>query len=269
MTTVLMIGAGRMGGAMLKGWTRSLGDGFIFAVIDPVANWHELGLAAGPKLTLARTVDELPDGFTAGIVVLATKPQYIDSALVAARSAIGAETVIVSIAAGIAAQTMQNVIGTGQAVVRAMPNIGALVGKSVTAAYANADVTRVQQNLVTMLFEAIGAFSWIRAEGDLHLITALSGSGPAYYFAFCEAMIESAVAAGLTEDVAKILAVGTLVSAGRLVEDKGDPSALRVMVTSPNGTTAAALDVLGRENTLNDLAARTLDAARVRSIELE
>ena len=269
MTTVLVIGAGRMGGAMLKGWTKALGESFDFAVIDPDADWDAFGLTAGPGLNLSRSAADLPAGFSADVVVVATKPQYVGAALVAVRSAIGGDTVVVSIAAGIATKTVQDAVGAGQPVVRAMPNIGALVGRSVTAAFATSNVTPVQHDLVTRLFSAIGAFSWISAEDDLHIITALSGSGPAYYFAFCEAMIAGAIAAGLDEDVAKVLGVGTLVSAGRLVEDVNDPTALRMMVTSPNGTTAAAIDVLGDKNALGDLVARTLHAAKVRSQDLQ
>lgn len=263
-----MIGAGRMGGAMLKGWTQALGSGFRFAVVDPHTDWQNLGLTPGPQLMLGRSLAELPGDYTADIVVLATKPQYVEAALAEARPATDTGTLVVSIAAGVATQTMQQAIGPGQAVVRAMPNIGALVGRSVTAAFASPEVTAAQRDLVGELFSSIGAFSWIGAEEDLHLITALSGSGPAYYFAFCEAMIASAIAAGLSEEVAKVLAVGTLVSAGRLVEDSGDPAGLRAMVTSPKGTTAAALDALGDGGALGALAARALEAARARSVEL-
>ncbi len=263
-----MIGAGRMGGAMLKGWTKALGDGFRFTVIDPHADWQGLGLTPGPQLLLGRTLDEFPGDHTADIVVLATKPQNLETALQGARPAIGAGTLVVSIAAGVATRTMQDAIGAGQAVVRAMPNVGALVSRSVTAAFANPEVSPAQRDLVAELFASIGAFSWIETEADLHLITALSGSGPAYYFAFCEAMIASAIAAGLSDEVARVLAIGTLVSAGRLLEDSGDPAGLRVMVTSPKGTTAAALDALGDGGALGALAARALEAARARSVEM-
>ncbi|TNF21362.1 MAG: pyrroline-5-carboxylate reductase [Rhodobacteraceae bacterium] len=268
MTRVLMIGAGRMGGAMLKGWMQALGQGFGFAVIDPQADWHSLGLSPGPQLVLARSLAELAEGYAADVVVLATKPQHVESALETARPAIGPATLVVSIAAGVQTRTLQAACGAGKGVVRAMPNIGALVGRSVTAAFATPEVTATQRETVSALFDAIGAFSWIETEADLHLITALSGSGPAYYFAFCEAMTTAAIAAGLDEEVARILAVGTLVSAGRLLEDNGDPAGLRAMVTSPKGTTAAALAALGQDSALDALAAQALEAARARSVEL-
>jgi pyrroline-5-carboxylate reductase len=262
---LVLIGAGKMGGALLAGWLdRGLAPGAV-RVVDPSppadtkALLHKAGIvsAAAP-----------PAGITARLLLLAVKPQVIAGVLPDVRRLIGADTVIVSIAAGTTIATLESGLGAG-AIVRTMPNTPAQVGRGITAAVANAKVDGAARALVSGLLEAVGAVVWVDKEEDIDAVTAVSGSGPAYVFLLAECLAEAGVAAGLSPTVAAALARATVTGAGELLYRSDlPPDQLRKNVTSPNGTTAAALAVLMGEGGLEPLMKRAVAAAQKRSIEL-
>lgn len=270
MQSILLVGAGKMGSAMLRGWLANLDQSTRFVVLDPNTgpDLAKADHAPDDRSLYFKNVSDLPAGFVPDIIVLATKPQMVQSVVQALRSHIGQETTLVSVAAGVHCDTIKTAVPDGTAVVRVMPNIGALVGHSVSAAFACADTSDRQKTHVSALFKAIGEMTWLSSEEDLHLATAVSGSGPAYYFAFCEAMIDAAQDRGLPPETARLLAIGTVTAAGQLLANDPDPTKLREMVTSPNGTTAAGLDALTADGVMALTARNTLDAAAKRSREL-
>ncbi|NIA71324.1 pyrroline-5-carboxylate reductase [Pelagibius litoralis] len=271
-TRVVLIGAGRMGHAMLVGWLRELRPSHEFHVVDPgvcdaVAALRKR-LANPGSLVHYASAQDLPDDLAADVIVLATKPRIIAAALQAMPKPTALNAVVISVAAGVGIADIQQHLHGNLSTVRVMPNIGASVGYSVSAGFADASTKPDGRVHVELLFQAIGTFSWLESEDQLHAVTALSGSGPAYVFAMCEAMIMAGIEQGLDDTTARSLAIATVSAAGRLLENCPDPGLLRETVTSPNGTTAAGLAVLGKENVLERLVWQTLDAARQRSISL-
>lgn len=270
MQSILLVGAGKMGGAMLRGWYSRLEQSTKFVILDPNtgAELAKLSDTAENRVSHCKDVLNLPTDYVPDVIVLATKPQLVQATVETLRPHIGTKTILISVAAGISSDAIKAATIDGIAVVRVMPNIGALVGHSVSAAFACADTSDHQKAWVKVLFEAIGEMTWLSDEENLHLATAVSGSGPAYYFAFCEAMITAAQESGLAPNVARQLAIGTIIAAGRLLESTPDPTNLREMVTSPNGTTAAGLDALTANKKIDLIARNTVDAAAKRAREL-
>lgn len=261
---ILLVGAGRMGGALLGGWKQTYASQAQIVVLDPNQN------AKSPcdGFTPVANASDVPNDFEPDLIVLATKPQLIEKSVSELEHCIGLGTVRVSIAAGVATQTIAARMRSKAPIVRAMPNIGATVGHSVTAAYPSLGTTAKQKELVHELFLAVGKVYWLSAEDDLHLVTAISGSGPAYYFAFCEAMIATAIKEGLDSDLARQLAIGTVTCAGQLLSATPDPEALREAVTSPSGTTAAGIHALTGDGTFAELVELAIRAAKKRSREM-
>lgn len=270
MQSILLVGAGKMGSAMLRGWLDGFDQSTRFVVLDPNVSQDlsMAGNAPGDRVSYVKDVANLPSEYVPSIVVLATKPQMVHGVVQSLTSHLGQETTLISVAAGVHCDTIKGAAPAGTSVVRVMPNIGALVGYSVSAAFACSDTSGSQKAKVSALFEAIGKMTWLNNEEELHLATAVSGSAPAYYFAFCEAMIAAAQERGLAPEVARLLAIGTVTAAGHLLANDPDPAKLREMVTSPNGTTAAGLDALTADGVIAHLARETLDAAAKRSREL-
>lgn len=206
----------------------------------------------------------------ARVVVLAVKPQVMGEVTRAVAPALRlARPLVISVAAGIRAAQLQGWIGAGVPVVRAMPNRPALLGAGATGLYADAAVGDADRALAAQVLAATGIALWVDSEDDLDVVTALSGSGPAYFFRLAEVMAEAAVAAGLDPQVARQLAAQTLAGAGRMVAGEASPdlAAMRAAVTSKGGTTAAALarfDALG----LDRIVAEAMQAAAQRSREL-
>ncbi|WP_371224034.1 pyrroline-5-carboxylate reductase family protein [Roseovarius sp. 2305UL8-3] len=256
----------------LAGWLKGLETPTQFLTLDPHTkpSFEEISedIFPGHKHQHFDTASKIPKFTAADAVVLATKPEMVADSLKSVREFIGPNSVLVSVAAGVSTDTIKRAISGEPAAVRIMPNIGAMVGHAVSAGYASENATACQKTLVAALFSSIGVFSWLDREDDLHAVTALSGSGPAYYFALCEAMIEAAQTLGLPDETSRNLAIGTVVAAGRLLEQTADPQHLRKTVTSPNGTTAAGLDAMTGGDALSSLVHATLSAARNRSIEL-
>ena len=265
--TILLAGGGKMGSALLAGWMeRGVNAGDV-TVIEP----HE-ETAKGVAERFGVTVVTEPGGTgddAPGAVVLAVKPQSMDAAVPSYAGFAGGETVFLSIAAGKTIAYFEDQLGAGAAIVRAMPNTPAAVGRGITVACANANTGAGQLQLCDTLLQAVGVVAWIDDEGLMDAVTAVSGSGPAYVFLLAECMAEAGVEAGLPADLAARLARATVAGAGELLHQSGEAAAtLRANVTSPGGTTAAALDILMAEDGLRPLIAKAVTAAAKRSKEL-
>jgi pyrroline-5-carboxylate reductase len=254
-----------MGSAMLRGWlARSAAAKFI--VIEPAGAPAELAAAAG--VTSHRMADELSDELTPDAVVFAVKPQIIDAVLPAYRRWVRPQTLFLSIAAGKTIAGISRHLGDA-AIIRTMPNTPAAIGRAITVACANPRVTAGQRRLCEALLAAIGDSAWIEDEALLDAVTAVSGSGPAYVFLLIEALAEAGERVGLPPDLALRLARETVAGAGELARlSPDDPARLRENVTSPGGTTRAALDVLMADDGLARLLERAIAAATTRSREL-
>jgi len=262
---IVLVGAGNMGGAMLSGWLKKGVSGSSVIVIDPRPSD---AMSSTLSQAGARHCESAPDGVTASILFLAVKPQLMDAVLPGLKSLVGDETVIVSIAAG---KTLSSIEGhlAQAATVRAMPNTPAMVGRGVTGAYANERVSADQRQLVEELLKVSGPVEWVATEGDIDAVTAVSGSGPAYVFYLVECMAEAGRKAGLQADLAMRLARETVAGAGELLyQSSDDASRLRQNVTSPGGTTAAALSVLMAEDGMQPLFDKAIAAAKTRAEEL-
>jgi pyrroline-5-carboxylate reductase len=262
---IVLVGAGNMGGAMLSGWLKSGVPGASVVVVDPgpSAQMMDIIKAAG-----ATHVTAAPSDLTAGVLFLAVKPQVMEAVLPLVKSAVGAATVVVSVAAGKTLGFLEKHLGEA-AMVRAMPNTPAMVGRGVTGAFANARVTPTQRDHVHALLRVSGPVEWVPDEADIDAVTALSGSGPAYVFYLVECMAEAGRKLGLQADLAMRLARETVAGAGELMHQSPDDAArLRQNVTSPGGTTAAALSVLMADDAMQPLFDKALAAARKRAEEL-
>ncbi|MDR6669197.1 pyrroline-5-carboxylate reductase [Rhizobium sp. 1399] len=262
---VVLIGAGNMGGAMLSGWLKSGVPGSAVVVVDPGPSPAMLSTIADAG---ASHVTAAPAGLKAGVLFLAVKPQVMEAVLPAVKSVVGPQTVVVSVAAGKTLAFLEKHLGEA-AMVRAMPNTPAMVGRGVTGAYANARVSAEQRDGVNALLRVSGPVEWVPSESDIDSVTALSGSGPAYVFYLVECMAEAGRKLGLQADLAMRLARETVAGAGELLHQSPDDAArLRQNVTSPGGTTAAALSVLMAEDGMQPLFDEALAAARKRAEEL-
>jgi pyrroline-5-carboxylate reductase len=199
---------------------------------------------------------------------MAVKPQ-IFAETARAKAGLAKDAVIVSIAAGVSIATMSQLFGAEASIVRAMPNLPALVGKGISAAVANDYVSQKQRCLAGDLLAAAGDVVWVDKEDYLNPVTAVSGSGPAYVFLLIECLTRAGIDVGLPPDLAERLARATIVGSGALVDETSETAAsLREGVTSPAGTTAAALSILMGERGLDDLVRRAVAAANARAKEL-
>jgi pyrroline-5-carboxylate reductase len=262
---LVLVGAGNMGGAMLSGWLRNGVAGSAVVVVDPGPSPAMLSVIGEAG---ASHVTAVPEGLTAAVLFLAVKPQVMESALPSVRSVVGPETVVVSVAAGKTLAFLERHLGEA-AMVRAMPNTPAMVGRGVTGAFANARVSDGQRAQVDSLLRVSGPVEWVPTEADIDAVTALSGSGPAYVFYLVECMAEAGRKLGLQADLAMRLARETVAGAGELLHQSPDDAArLRQNVTSPGGTTAAALAVLMGEDGMQPLFDEAIAAARKRAEEL-
>ena len=263
---VLLLGAGKMGSALLEGWLARGLDPKTVYVIDPalpdapLEKLKSLGVTVGPQ------VGDLSDP---AAILAAVKPQVAQGALPVAAAFAGPSTVVVSIMAGTTLKTLSAGFPERTAIVRAMPNTPAAVGRGITGAFAGEGVSERQRTVAQKLLEAAGDVVWVESEPLIDAVTGVSGSGPAYVFLLVEAMAKAGVAAGLPADVAETLARKTVEGAGELMRRSPEPPAiLRRNVTSPNGTTAAALEVLMAGDGLEPLMERAVLAATKRAKEL-
>lgn len=265
---LVLVGAGKMGGAMLDGWLEKGSGARVIEVVDPAASDEVKSLAREGRIKL---LDEISsDGVGEGdVLVLAVKPQIMEEALGPVIKAARPGVLVISVAAGTSIKSFEASFGKETAIVRAMPNLPASIGLGMTVAVGNGGVGATEQALASGLLEAVGKVAWVRNEADMDAVTALSGSGPAYVFHMIEAMAKAGVAEGLAPELALQLATETVHGAGVLAATSDlSPSTLRKNVTSPGGTTQAALDVLMGEGRLEKLMEEAVKAAADRSREL-
>jgi pyrroline-5-carboxylate reductase len=259
---ILLVGCGKMGGALLDGWKKHRIAQSI-AVVEP----SPAPMPAGIKRHAAP--ETLPKSFVPSAIVLAVKPQALADVLPAYRRFAAGGTVFLSIAAGKTLHFFARHLGEDAAVVRAMPNTPAAIGRGIAVACANAHVAAPQRALCDKLLAAAGEVAWVEDEALLDPVTAVSGSGPAYVFLLIECLAEAGVAAGLPADLAVKLARATVAGSGELARlAPEDAAQLRRNVTSPGGTTEAALKVLMAEDGLAALLRRAVAAATARSRQL-
>lgn len=258
---LVLLGCGKMGSALLEGWLKGFLQPQSVHVIEPQpSDWLR---ASGVHLNGA-----LPGA--PAVVVLAVKPQMMGAALPQLAAMGGGGTVFVSIAAGIGLARLAETLGTGTPIIRAMPNTPAAVGRGITALIGNENVTADTLEMAQALMAAVGETVQLAHEGQMDAVTAVSGSGPAYVFHLIEALAVAGTEQGLPPEMALKLARATVAGAGALARQSGeDPGQLRVNVTSPGGTTAAALEVLmDGETGFPPLLRRAVSAAANRSKEL-
>ena len=262
--SLLLVGAGKMGSAMLDGWiARGLAPKRI-AIIEPqpgksVKTLTRRGLKLNPK----------GKATAAAAIVIAVKPQTAPAAVPPLAAHVDKSTLVLSIMAGRTLGFLQKALPPGSAIVRAMPNTPAAIGRGISVAVANANVTARQRKLATDLLAAIGKVEWVADEALIDAVTALSGSGPAYVFLLSEAMTKAGIAAGLPAELAARLARETVAGSGELLHRSAlDAATLRQNVTSPGGTTAAALEVLMGPGGFDEILTKAIAAATRRSREL-
>jgi len=278
-TPLMLVGCGNMGQALVRGWLTAGLNPAALVIVDPAANADDLPEFVGAVFLSGAA--QMPAGVSARLLLLAVKPQVMNDVLAAMSPTVGVHTVVVSVAAGVTlAQMRRGLSGLsggsaggagGGLLVRAMPNTPAAVGAGVTGLAADAGVGEADKALTDAVMKAAGKTVWLAGEELMDAVTATSGSGPAYVFHMVEALTVAAVKAGLPEAEAEVLARQTIVGAARLLDVNNDVSAgtLRERVTSPGGTTAAALEVLmNTEDGLTDLMTRAVAAAKKRGAEL-
>ena len=263
--TLLLVGCGKMGGSLLQGWLAA-GSVTRVVVVEP----GDLGIGVGSERVLrCAAADALPSRFSPDVVIFAVKPQVLGGVVPDYRRFVAPGTVFLSIAAGKPINWFEQQLAPAAAVVRAMPNTPAAVGRGITVACANAAVSDAQRDACEMLLRAVGDVAWIADEALIDPVTAVSGSGPAYVFLMIEALAAAGVSAGLPQELAMRLARATVAGSGELAYRSIEPAAtLRRNVTSPGGTTEAALNVLMAEDGLQPLMDRAIAAATRRAGEL-
>jgi pyrroline-5-carboxylate reductase len=263
--TILLVGAGKMGGALLEGWLALGLDPKCLVVIEPQPA-REIGALAARGLRLNPAASAVGP---ATAMVIAVKPQVAPEVVPTLAPYLGAATVGVSIMAGRTLGFLEGALAQRAALVRAMPNTPAAIGRGITVAVPNLRVSQRQRDLVDALLSSTGAVEWIADEAMMDAVTAVSGSGPAYVFLLAEALARAGTAAGLPAELAGKLARATVAGSGELLHRSPlDPAALRQNVTSPGGTTAAALDLLMAPEGLEALMTKAVAAATKRSREL-
>lgn len=265
---LLLVGCGKMGSAMLRGWYHA---GYTnITVVDP----HDL--ASDLSSLVKRHVRQLESLTTAqtppvfDAVILAVKPQAMDDACRDLKPVLKPDVLVVSIAAGRTISGIQQRLSTDQPVVRAMPNTPAAIGRGITAAIADSHVTSAQRDLAQRLLSAMGHLVWVADEPQMDAVTAVSGSGPAYVFMLIEVMAAAGEKMGLPHDLAVQLARQTVIGSAALADAEAyvPASTLRQNVTSPGGTTAAAIGILNDTNALQRLFDKAIEAATLRAREL-
>jgi len=265
---IVLVGCGNMGFAMLRGWLdagKARADDIF--VIEPNGELRQRAAKLG--CGVAERPEAMPSGDAPKIVVVAVKPQVIRDVLAGYRRLGNGATTFVSIAAGAPVATFADILGADTPIIRCMPNTPAAVGKGMMVLFSNGKASTVTDAFVRDLLSANGEVSSINDESLMDAVTAVSGSGPAYVFHFIECLTSAGVKVGLPRDTAALLAMQTVYGAASLAaQSRENPAELRRQVTSPNGTTAAALDVMMKDERLAKLMADAVTAARDRGIEL-
>ncbi len=263
---IILVGAGNMGGALLKGWCEA-GIGPILAV-EPSPSPQLVALARKRHIALFSHSTSI-DSLAARACVVALKPQILKSAAAGLAPIAQSGALMISIAAGTTTQNLRAAWGAKARLIRAMPNTPGSIGRGITALFAAKGATEKDKALADTLLAALGQIVWVKAERDIDAVTAVSGSGPAYIFLLVEALAAAAQAEGLPRPLAETLARATVAGSGALLDADPAPAAtLRRNVTSPGGTTQAALDILMAKDGLEPLMRRAIAAARRRAQEL-
>ena len=261
---ILLVGCGKMGGAMLEGWLERGVEQVV--VVEPFA---EATAAFAGRITAVPDAAQVPAGFAPAAVVLATKPQQADAALPAFRRFAAEGALFLSIMAGKTVDGIGAALGREARVVRAMPNTPAAVRQGFTCAYAAPSVSAEQRALCDALLSAIGEVAWVEEETLIDPVTAVSGGGPAYVFLLTELLEAAAVEQGLPAELARRMARSTVSGSGALLAASTEDAAqLRRNVTSPKGTTERALNVLMAPDAWPKLVSEAVAAATARSREL-
>jgi len=266
-TAILLVGCGKMGRALLEGWLATGTDAAHVHIVEP-GPVDQAGLPAG--IGLHQNIDSLPESYSPNVVVFAVKPQIMGEVAPAYKRFAGnADTVFLSIAAGRTIGFFEGALGSDAAIVRAMPNTPAAIRRGITVLCANSHVGEDAKKICATLLDAVGETAWVAEESLLDAVTAVSGSGPAYIFLLSEAMAAAGIKVGLPADIAERLARATVAGAGELLRQSSDSAGkLRQNVTSPGGTTEAALSVLMAGDGLVPLMEKAIKAATDRSREL-
>ena len=262
---VALVGAGQMGGALVRGWLAAIrrGGGLTLTVIEP-----NFDPALERELDAAGAVLNPQDEAAVDVVVLAVKPQMFGDIAATARPFVGPQTLVLSVMAGVTISAIARAFET-ERVIRAMPNTPGQIGQGITAYVAASACSADDKELAEQLLEPLGSVEAIPSERLMDVVTAVSGSGPAYVFLLAEVLAAAAEAEGLDRDIAGRLARQTVAGAGALMLQSGEtPTNLRKQVTSPGGTTQAALDVLQAGDGLGPVMRRAVAAATQRSREL-
>jgi len=268
---ILLIGCGKMGSSLLEGIVKSDNFDGMVDVIEPVIQDSFKEDFKESKVNFYSDIRENKDAINYDLIIIATKPNIYEEIFNGLKNnlIINDETLIVSILAGIRISKIEEIVGSIP-IIRAMPNIAASVLEGMTALIGNKKITHEDILNADLIFELIGEKMWLKNEAQMDSFTAISGSGPAYFFFFTECLKNIAIEEGFTEDVSNKISQQIIIGSGKLVKDSGiDPKELRENVTSPNGTTEAGLKVLADNKTgLLDKLKQAIMEAKNRSIEI-
>ncbi|MCS5608579.1 MAG: pyrroline-5-carboxylate reductase [Alphaproteobacteria bacterium] len=264
---ILLVGCGKMGGALLAGWLDQGVPTDQILVVEPSIDAKRSGIPDG--VSVLKDAADIADDFEPAVVIFAVKPQVMGEVVPLYDRFAAAGPVFMSIAAGTPIRVFEDNLGVGAVVVRVMPNTPAAVRRGMSVLCANVHADQAQRNLCTELMAAVGDTAWLKDEGLMDAVTAVSGSGPAYVFHLIECLAQAAEDVGLAPDLASRLALQTVSGSGELARLSDDEAAqLRINVTSPGGTTQAALEVLMGEDGLQTLMTAAVRAAEIRGREL-
>ncbi len=263
---IAFIGGGNMGRCLIGGL---IADGYSPSAIHVVEPDEVSRKQMGIDFQISAHESPKQALQSAEIIVLAVKPQIMHSAINGIKSLLDyPRPLIISIAAGISTQSLNHWLAEDSAIVRAMPNTPSMVGSGATGLFATESVSQEQRGLAESVMRAVGIIQWLDDESLMDAVTAVSGSGPAYFFRMMEAMENAATALGLSKEQARLLTVQTAFGAAKMaLESSYDPATLRVQVTSPGGTTERALNVFNQKN-IDEIFEQALQAAKDRSTEL-
>ena len=265
--SLLLVGAGRMGSALLEGWQRDSAPAIgHFSIVDPDRYQQN-----SDRISWYKTPEELPADLVPDVIVFALKPQEMKAQLVAYQKRFrGSDPLYISIAAGKTLKYLAKHLGKDARIVRGMPNLAALVGRGMTVLIADSHLPETARHTASVLMQAVGTVEWLADEKLMDTVTAISGSGPAYVFLFLESLVSAGIEAGLSAELAETLALETAAGSCALADEHHETLAeLRQNVTSPGGTTEAALKVLMRGKALEKLMKKAVKAAAKRSRKLK
>ena len=265
--SILLVGCGKMGGALLTGWLEKGLTGKQILVIEPTTDLNRGSTPEG--VAVIKDVANIPADFKPVVVIFAVKPQIMPEVVPLYSHFSSSDVTFLSIAAGTPIRFFEKILGTDAVVVRVMPNTPAAVKRGMSVLCANANADPQQQNLCAELMAAVGETAWLEDEGLMDAVTAVNGSGPAYVFHLIECLTQAGEELGLAPVLAAHLALQTVSGAGELARlSDDDATQLRINVTSPGGTTQAAMEVLMGGNALKLLMTAAVQAAEKRGREL-